>query len=500
MNYSSVIHLSLLFLAGILGPWCSIAHSIERPMGPIVYASAQGGYEVFWFYPGFHQSNLGVLDINPDDSRVPGTQDREYSIFSNFEIRPPTMIKKAGLVIMNEDPFPEYDGDQFTPLALMLQRTMSSDFSQIIWSDTVALDSQSILGGQVIMAEAGAPVYDLYSVWLSLQWLAGFPAAPAAGISREHYTFLQYVCSPYEPNFVVQGTLEQYLVGMQVLEWTDHPGNIYEEEQGSDVRFSVIFNSENEISSPIILLDSIDADSLYGHIQISEKGYLRVAALEKGEESHSDSVYIDSGKRPQIVLQPAFFRGKLRRNEENQYSFKIRNDNFTSGICHLKYDRNLVQISPDSVALSPGEEATVLFELVELPAIDSVLTTDLIIESENYQAMIYHIVLTEDKPLNIRDDNDRHFPTAYKIGEPYPNPFNSQVNMAVDGPGRKAVQYAVYDILGREIYSGNLTLEKGQNIVWKGTDQKGRTAATGLYFFRIQIDNCEFIRKAVFLK
>jgi len=89
------------------------------------------------------------------------------------------------------------------------------------------------------------------------------------------------------------------------------------------------------------------------------------------------------------------------------------------------------------------------------------------------------------------------------LDAPYPNPFNptTQIRYHLDRPA--AVSVAIFDVSGRRVR----TLVEGasapvgtRTIVWDGTGDDGRPAASGVYYVRMQAGNQVFTRKAVLLK
>ena len=83
---------------------------------------------------------------------------------------------------------------------------------------------------------------------------------------------------------------------------------------------------------------------------------------------------------------------------------------------------------------------------------------------------------------------DVNLPTDVKLGMPYPNPFNSSVNIPVNGitgEGENIVE--IFDITGRLvkrlIYSDGQTINN--NVTWSGKDIAGQEVATGVYFARL---------------
>lgn len=82
-------------------------------------------------------------------------------------------------------------------------------------------------------------------------------------------------------------------------------------------------------------------------------------------------------------------------------------------------------------------------------------------------------------------------PAALKLFQNYPNPFNSNTQIRFQLHQRGIVRLAVYDLLGREVK--RLADEEKQPgeyvVVWEGTDERGRCASSGIYFYRLEVDS-----------
>lgn len=82
---------------------------------------------------------------------------------------------------------------------------------------------------------------------------------------------------------------------------------------------------------------------------------------------------------------------------------------------------------------------------------------------------------------------------------PSPNPFNGSVRLTYAGDGIKGqrLDFRVFDILGRTIYSMNSAVDSDRGeIVWS----PGVDIATGVYFYRLTISNNHVDGKLMLLK
>jgi hypothetical protein len=83
-----------------------------------------------------------------------------------------------------------------------------------------------------------------------------------------------------------------------------------------------------------------------------------------------------------------------------------------------------------------------------------------------------------------------------------PNPFNPTTTISYSLATPVKVSLSVYDVAGRLV---NRLVDETQvagihSIVWRGTDRRGTTVASGVYFVRMQSAGESFTRKMVLLK
>ena len=73
----------------------------------------------------------------------------------------------------------------------------------------------------------------------------------------------------------------------------------------------------------------------------------------------------------------------------------------------------------------------------------------------------------------------------------WPNPFNSSTTIRYVLPKSTHVVLKVFDIAGREIGTlVNAEMPAGMHTVtWRSRDQLGREVASGVYFYRLQLED-----------
>ena len=94
-------------------------------------------------------------------------------------------------------------------------------------------------------------------------------------------------------------------------------------------------------------------------------------------------------------------------------------------------------------------------------------------------------------------DNIIAIPEAYKLGKPYPNPFNPVTTIAYDVPLDANIELSIYDLRGRlikKLISGYV--EAGSyEIQWNAKSQ-----ASGIYFLQMETMDRIMTRKLVLMK
>ena len=79
-------------------------------------------------------------------------------------------------------------------------------------------------------------------------------------------------------------------------------------------------------------------------------------------------------------------------------------------------------------------------------------------------------------------------PEAFWLHGNWPNPFNASTTIAFDVSGTVPVHLVVYDVLGRRVrtlYSGEILTAGHYRASWNGRDDEGRSAASGVYLYRL---------------
>jgi hypothetical protein len=91
-------------------------------------------------------------------------------------------------------------------------------------------------------------------------------------------------------------------------------------------------------------------------------------------------------------------------------------------------------------------------------------------------------------------------PSVFALHQNYPNPFNGGTVVAFDLPRASEVQFDVLNLLGQVVYSVREHYAAGSHqIRWDGTAD-GRSAASGVYYYRLKAGAVSDTKKMLLLK
>jgi hypothetical protein len=93
-------------------------------------------------------------------------------------------------------------------------------------------------------------------------------------------------------------------------------------------------------------------------------------------------------------------------------------------------------------------------------------------------------------------------PDGYSLSEAYPNPFNPETTIRFQLPSAEQFKITVYNEQGQAIRTlADQQLGPGTfDITWDGTDDSGRSVASGTYLYLIEGPNLRTHKKVTLLK
>lgn len=109
----------------------------------------------------------------------------------------------------------------------------------------------------------------------------------------------------------------------------------------------------------------------------------------------------------------------------------------------------------------------------------------------------FWLVKTGVDPLSVPYILDPTYPQEYSLHLPYPNPFNSTVNIAFDLHRSKRIKISIIDNLGREL----VTIVDGYYQEGRHhTHWEAESVPAGMYVAKMQVDKQNFFRKLMLVK
>ena len=93
-------------------------------------------------------------------------------------------------------------------------------------------------------------------------------------------------------------------------------------------------------------------------------------------------------------------------------------------------------------------------------------------------------------------------PTEYSISKAYPNPFNPVTNIDIAVPESGLMQFAIYDILGRQVFEHKQTFANPGHyrFTWSGKNNYGSSLSSGVYLLTVRFAENYYKQKITLLK
>ncbi len=112
----------------------------------------------------------------------------------------------------------------------------------------------------------------------------------------------------------------------------------------------------------------------------------------------------------------------------------------------------------------------------------------------------YHPTLTLNYEASASQEDEM---TPYEVtAMNFPNPFNPQTTISYSIPQDSLVRVDIFDVRGRLVYEMCEGYQsQGQHqVTWDGKNRSGKTAASGVYYYRITTNRGTITRPMVMLK
>ncbi len=113
----------------------------------------------------------------------------------------------------------------------------------------------------------------------------------------------------------------------------------------------------------------------------------------------------------------------------------------------------------------------------------------------------YHVTIVEEG-----EEVDPVTPFVTRLIGNYPNPFNPDTRISFDlasDNDREPVRLEVFNLKGQRVkvlFDGWMEPGRNRSVVWDGTDESGKSVSSGIYTYRLEIDNRIMTGKALLIK
>ena len=114
----------------------------------------------------------------------------------------------------------------------------------------------------------------------------------------------------------------------------------------------------------------------------------------------------------------------------------------------------------------------------------------------------YHEIKEPDNTSVKENSPDAQKMKTFQLLQNYPNPFNPSTIIAYEIPQTAHVNLEIYDLTGNKIQTlvNSNQVSGYYRVEWNGRDNKNNTLPTGVYFYRLQINDYSKTKKMVLAK
>nr|MBC8385497.1 T9SS type A sorting domain-containing protein [Candidatus Cloacimonadota bacterium] len=144
-------------------------------------------------------------------------------------------------------------------------------------------------------------------------------------------------------------------------------------------------------------------------------------------------------------------------------------------------------------AVHPGSEAKIVYFAFGYEAIDNLDDRNLVMSN----------VMTWFGATSVPDE--QILPEKPLILYNYPNPFSSSTTIFYNltAENSQNAEISIYNVKGQKVRTfteQQISRSSDQQITWNGRDNNDKPLASGLYFYRLSIDNYSMTKKMILTK
>ncbi len=123
-------------------------------------------------------------------------------------------------------------------------------------------------------------------------------------------------------------------------------------------------------------------------------------------------------------------------------------------------------------------------------------------EGTSFGVFIDNIRISTFPVADLDDEADVNTPKRFALDQNYPNPFNPATTISYGLDRQDKVSLEIYNILGQKVRTFDEGIKSvGSHLIfWDGSDENGKAAASGVYFYRLQAGERTATKRMLLLK
>ena len=237
--------------------------------------------------------------------------------------------------------------------------------------------------------------------------------------------------------------------------------------------------------------------------------------VNRAESDPTSTAFVRSGSSSHaILLQPSgIFPGSV------QYVFDDPAGVNVFGYTHLEFYIHGGEMSGQNptvagrtlsgwgVTVEPDIWTRVSIPISELPLTEGRLTGITISGTVKETFYIDDMKLVAEEPPKgepsaVDESGEAVLPSSYSLSQNYPNPFNPETAIRYDLPDAGPVRLLLYNLTGQLVRTlvDEAHAAGSYAILWAGTDDAGRNAASGVYLCRMETGEYHAVRKLLLVR
>ncbi len=385
----------------------------------------------------------------------------------------------------------------------------------LLGAEVADLDSVLTEGqiSETTLTATGLPNGVTLYAWITATDYNGNESDPVGPIS--------FVCADTDaPVAITDLKAHEMPLGIKMLTWTTPEETLPLEGSFYEIRYAYVpITAENWADARVLpfakpMMAAGEPDTLIAPVeQPSEDTWWAIKATdEAGNISAMSNVALADDVAPSAINDLAV--DSVRQNSVI-LSWTAGGDDGVGGGAAAYYELRVSygeQMTWENAAVIPGVPnpgqpgAAMVFEATEFvyPEYSKMAFQMVVYDNNGNPSEKSNIVISDlwnDGNVSVANDQNS-LPTDFGLAQNYPNPFNPTTSISYQLPKAGYVKLDVFNANGqmiRTLVEG--TVSAGyHNITWDAADQNGQKVSSGMYFYRITIDNFTNTKKMILMK